>query len=218
MTGRRLRTAARVAVAGALLLPAGVLLPGSAAQAAGYHVLMSGFAFSPQALTVPDGATVTWTNEDTAPHDVTTSSGPVAVHGSMLTKGQSWTYTFTTPGTYVYYCSFHPYMRAELIVEPPPTAAAATTARAVAPAATPAARPTSAPSLAPRNSPSPASAAAPAPSTSPDTPTPAPVTTATSASAAQPLSPLLLLAGLVTAVAVLCLLLVGSRASWEGSQ
>lgn len=218
MTGRHVRTAAGVAIAGALLLPAGVLLPASAAQAAGYHVLMSGFAFSPQALTVPDGASVTWTNEDTAPHDVTTSSGPVAVHGSMLTKGQSWTYTFTVPGTYVYSCSFHPYMRAELVVEPPPTAAAATPTRAVAPAPTSAARPTAAASPAPRNSPSPASVAAAAPSTTPDTPTPAPVTTTTAASAAQPLSPLLLLAGLVTAVAVLCLLLVGSRASWEGSQ
>lgn len=78
------------------------------------------YAFSPAALTITQGTTVTWTNYDTAPHTVTVSSGPVTFSSPELEKGQSFTYTFTTPGTYSYYCAVHPDMTATVIVKAKP--------------------------------------------------------------------------------------------------
>ncbi|MEJ8669671.1 hypothetical protein WKI71_18260 [Streptomyces sp. MS1.AVA.1] len=74
------------------------VVPGGRASAATYRVTMSGYAYGPATLTIPAGATVTWTNQDTAPHDVKTTSAPVAVHSPMLNKGGSWSFTFTVPG------------------------------------------------------------------------------------------------------------------------
>src|SRR5207253_313130 len=65
------------------------------------------------------------TNQDTAPHTVTTTSGPQSLNSPYLSKGQSWSYTFSVPGTYQYYCTVHPEMRARVIVRAP---APATTA------------------------------------------------------------------------------------------
>lgn len=75
------------------------------------------YAFSPAQLTITQGTTVTWTNYDTAPHTVTVSSGPVTFSSPELEKGQSFTYTFTTPGTYSYYCAVHPDMTATVVVK-----------------------------------------------------------------------------------------------------
>ncbi|EPJ37324.1 hypothetical protein STAFG_5617 [Streptomyces afghaniensis 772] len=86
------------------------LLPAGQASAASYSVTMKGYAFSPASLSVPAGSTVTWTNQDTAPHDVKTTSGPVPIHSPMLDKGQSWSLTFTTAGSYGYVCTVHPNM------------------------------------------------------------------------------------------------------------
>src|SRR4051794_41691956 len=95
------------------------------AAAASHAVVISGYAFQPASLTVTAGDTVTWTNADQAPHDVTTTSAPVAIHGSRMDKGQTWSYVFTTPGTYAYLCSFHPDMKATVIVKPAATSKAA---------------------------------------------------------------------------------------------
>ena len=74
------------------------------------------YKFSPAALTIRSGSKVTWTNMDTAPHTVTIDSGPVKFSSPTLQKGDSFTYTFTTPGTYSYYCAVHPDMTAKVIV------------------------------------------------------------------------------------------------------
>ncbi|MFL6106298.1 MAG: cupredoxin family copper-binding protein, partial [Marmoricola sp.] len=79
-------------------------------------VMIKNYAFSPAALTVKVGTTVTWTNMDTAPHTVTVSSGPVKFSSPNLQKGQSFTYTFTKAGTYSYYCAVHPDMTATVTV------------------------------------------------------------------------------------------------------
>jgi plastocyanin len=94
--------------------------------AASHSVMIMNYAFTPAALTVAVGDTVTWTNEDTAPHTVTVTSGPVKFGSSNLQKGQSYTYTFTTAGTYQYYCAVHPDMKASVTVTgsaPPPSSA-----------------------------------------------------------------------------------------------
>ena len=210
----------------AALLVAGsatAVLPAPAAQAAATHqVLMSGYAFSPRTLTITAGDTVTWTNRDQAPHDVKTTSGPASIHSPMLSKGGTWSHTFTTAGTYGYVCTVHPDMTAQLAVQPataptptmhhhPTSAAPATrpatamppsmhmdhTTKAAAPAA----------SKKDARSPSPTVTAPAAPATA------QPVDTQNTASATRPLNPLLLLTGVVAGVAVLCLLLVGSRSA-----
>jgi amicyanin len=84
------------------------------------------FAYSPATLTITVGDTVTWTNHDSAPHNVVVSDGPEKFTSPTLQTGQSFSYTFTKAGTYAYYCSIHPNMKASVTVqgggtEPPPT-------------------------------------------------------------------------------------------------
>lgn len=69
--------------------------------------------YSPNVITVPLGATVVWTNKDDVPHTVTKDG---MFDSGMLAQGDSWSYTFTEPGTYEYYCIPHPWMKGKVIV------------------------------------------------------------------------------------------------------
>jgi len=214
---------------GALFLAGTALvLPAPAVQAAaGHQVLMSGYAFSPRTLTITAGDTVTWTNQDQAPHDVETTSGPASVHSPMLSKGGSWSHTFTTPGTYGYLCTVHPGMTARLVVQPAAAPTPTVQQHQHQPPAAPTTRsagamPSSmhmghsseaaAPGAAKTTSPSPTA------SVSASAPAAAQPAVDNAASATRPLSPLLLLTGVVAGVAVLCLLLVGSRSAAAASR
>ncbi|WP_241777745.1 cupredoxin family copper-binding protein, partial [Streptomyces sp. CT34] len=84
------------------------------APAAANHVTIAGFAFSPSTLTVSKGTTVTWTNEDRAPHTVTGSGG---LNSPTLGSGGSYTFTFKTAGTFSYYCAIHPSMHGTVVVK-----------------------------------------------------------------------------------------------------
>ena len=79
-------------------------------------VTISNFAFSPANITVKAGTKVTWTNADTAGHTVTETDSTAGPKSSTLSKGQSYSFTFTTPGTYHYDCSIHPYMTGTVTV------------------------------------------------------------------------------------------------------
>ncbi|MEU0391700.1 cupredoxin family copper-binding protein [Streptomyces sp. NPDC006208] len=201
------------------------------ARAASRTVTMSNYSYGPSTLIIDAGSTVTWVNRDTAPHDVKTTSAPVAVHSPMLDKGGTWSFTFTTPGTYSYYCTVHPDMTARIIVKAPPAAPAPPPPHSHAHPQPPARQPMSS---TPRNkastsapaqhhsagSPAGASssrATAPTTTLTPAVPAPGPAQAASApAGASRPVQPLLLLAGVVSAVAVMCLLLVGSRAQHRG--
>jgi plastocyanin len=126
-TAGRTRPAARVAVcrragARARVLSAVVISLGLAAgcsgsstpSATGTAVSIKSFAFHPQTLTVSVGSTVTWTQRDDSVHTVTASDK--AFDSGNLAKGQIYSFTFTTPGTYRYVCSIHTYMHGEVIV------------------------------------------------------------------------------------------------------
>ncbi|MPY64511.1 copper-binding protein [Streptomyces spongiae] len=214
-----------------LALPTLLFAAPERAAAASYRVVMKGYAFAPGTLTVDVGSTVTWTNQDTAPHDVKTTSGPASFHSPMLDKGQSWSFTFTEAGSYGYYCTVHPDMTAGIVVRAaaPATPAApathdhsgsssgqhrATVPGRAATAVTPSTRAPAARTTHTARSPSASPSMSMASPAAVDSP---PTTTAPQAqqtvSAARPLDPLLVLAGLVAGVAVLCLLLVGSRAA-----
>ena len=73
--------------------------------------------YSPSTITVVVGVnnTVTWINNDNAPHTVTATGG--SFDSGNLNQGQSWTHTFTTPGTYTYRCTYHPWMTGTIIVK-----------------------------------------------------------------------------------------------------
>lgn len=77
---------------------------------------ISGFAFNPSFLTIPKGASVVWANMDSAPHTIVSDSGNEMSSGS-ISKGKTYTHTFSTPGTYEYHCSIHPSMKGKVIVE-----------------------------------------------------------------------------------------------------
>ncbi len=77
--------------------------------------------FTPATLTVKAGASVTWVNKDPVTHTVTSTSVPSGAKGfdsGDLPYGYPFTVTFTTPGTYQYYCSIHPIMTGTIVVTP----------------------------------------------------------------------------------------------------
>jgi plastocyanin len=88
----------------------------AATPAGAVSVMIENYTFSPATLTISAGTKVTWTNMDTAPHTVTVDSGPVTFSSPTLQKGDTFTYTFSSPGTYSYYCAVHPDMTAKVVV------------------------------------------------------------------------------------------------------
>jgi plastocyanin len=190
-----MRAAAFLAVA--LLL--GLAAPAQAQAQGQHHVTIEQYAYSPATLTVRVGDTVTWTNHDQAAHDVVTTSAPAAFQSPLLSTGQSWSQTFTVPGTYAYYCSVHPDMRAQVVVLATETPAPAPEAPAPTENAPP--PPPTTTVTAPTTTTVPATTATPAPQT-PQT---------TQAAVTTTFDPMLVVAGLVAAVTILCLLLMGAR-------
>jgi plastocyanin len=73
--------------------------------------------YSPSTITVVIGVnnTVSWTNNDLIPHTVTASDGSFS--SGNMNPGDSFAYTFTTPGTYTYHCSYHSWMKGTVIVK-----------------------------------------------------------------------------------------------------
>jgi plastocyanin len=72
--------------------------------------------FVPDTLTVAAGTTVTWKNGDSNPHTVT-DKGRV-FRSAGLDTGDSFSYTFTSPGEFTYFCTIHPMMIGRIIVKP----------------------------------------------------------------------------------------------------
>jgi len=80
------------------------------------EVAIDNFSFSPNALTVSVGATVTWTNHDNVPHVVSSADNQFK-KSNVLKTGQSFSHTFATTGTYSYFCAIHPRMTGKIIVK-----------------------------------------------------------------------------------------------------
>lgn len=81
-----------------------------------FAVVMESFAFTPAELTVPVGATVTWTNRHGARHDVVAADG--TFESPLFGEGETFSFTFTAPGEYPYVCTIHPGMEGKIIVTP----------------------------------------------------------------------------------------------------
>lgn len=87
----------------------------SPAIAAPAEVKIDNFNFTPATLTVPVGTTVTWTNRDDIPHTVV--SDDKSIKSKTLDTDEKFTFTFSKPGTYSYFCSIHPKMKGTIVVQ-----------------------------------------------------------------------------------------------------
>lgn len=79
-------------------------------------VNIADMAFSPADITVKAGTQVTWTNNDSTAHTVTENDSKDGPDSSPISPGQSYSFTFSTPGTYEYICSIHPQMTGTVTV------------------------------------------------------------------------------------------------------
>jgi plastocyanin len=79
------------------------------------EVKIDNFSFSPATITVPVGTTVRWTNRDDIPHTVVADDK--SFKSKPLDTDEQFTYTFTKPGIYPYFCSIHPRMTAKVVVQ-----------------------------------------------------------------------------------------------------
>lgn len=79
------------------------------------EVKIDNFVFGPQTLTVPVGATVTWTNKDDIPHTTVSTDG--VFKSKVMDTDENFSYKFDKAGTYSYYCSVHPKMTGKVVVQ-----------------------------------------------------------------------------------------------------
>jgi plastocyanin len=94
---------------------AAATFPAASAQAADMEVKIDNFVFTPQRVTVKAGTTVAWINDDDIPHTV--ASNTKLFKSSALDTKDKFSFTFTTPGAYEYFCSLHPHMTGAIVVE-----------------------------------------------------------------------------------------------------
>ncbi len=78
-------------------------------------ISIDNFTFKARTITVAAGTSVTWVNHDDVPHKIVTSDKKIS--SPVLDTDGKFSYTFTTPGTYEYYCSIHPTMTGTVIVK-----------------------------------------------------------------------------------------------------
>jgi amicyanin len=112
-----MRSVAAALVLGAVVgtgLAGGVLV--ARAQTAAATVSIDNFTFNPQKLTVKAGTTVTWTNKDDIPHGIAATENAFRRSAAMDTDS-TYSFTFTTAGTYQYFCYIHPHMTGTIVVE-----------------------------------------------------------------------------------------------------
>jgi plastocyanin len=79
------------------------------------EVKIDNFSFGPTAITVPVGTTVTWVNRDDIPHTVVSTEK--VFKSKVLDTEEKFSYTFTKPGEYPYFCSIHPKMTGKVVVQ-----------------------------------------------------------------------------------------------------
>ncbi len=112
------RSAISAALLGAAVgsvLAGGVLFARAQSPAAA-AISIDNFTFNPQSLTVKAGTTVTWTNKDDIPHGIAATNNAFK-RSQALDTDDSYSFTFTTPGTYQYFCYVHPHMTGTIVVE-----------------------------------------------------------------------------------------------------
>lgn len=97
------------------LAPTSIVKANDQSPAAISEIKIDNFSFGPQTITVPFGATVTWINRDDIPHTSVSTEG--VFKSKVMDTDEKFTYTFTKPGTYRYYCTIHPKMTGTVVVK-----------------------------------------------------------------------------------------------------
>lgn len=78
-------------------------------------ITINNFKFDPASVTVKTGTTITWTNQDSTKHTVTSDDGSWT--SAELSTGATFSFTFDKAGTYTYHCSIHTSMKGTIIVQ-----------------------------------------------------------------------------------------------------
>jgi plastocyanin len=91
----------------------GPITSGAGTPAGGTAVAIDNFAFSPATLKAKVGQKVTWTNKQSVAHTVTANAG---AFNHPMPSGATFSFTFTTAGTFTYHCTIHPSMRGTIAV------------------------------------------------------------------------------------------------------
>ncbi|HKA34876.1 MAG TPA: plastocyanin/azurin family copper-binding protein [Candidatus Binatia bacterium] len=106
-----------------ILLAGVILLLGSTPRLyaeSGATINIQTFQFQPKQIEVQAGTTVTWVNQDDVRHTVT-SGAPDNKDGrfdaTLSGKGAKFSFTFSQPGTYTFFCDRHQHMRGEITVK-----------------------------------------------------------------------------------------------------
>ena len=111
MFAKVLRPALPGAAAAFLAFGVAAAMPASPNQ-----VTIGNFTFGPTALVVKAGTTVTWLNGDDIPHTVV-AADTKTFRSKVLDSGDKFSFTFTKPGAYAYFCSIHPHMTGKIVVK-----------------------------------------------------------------------------------------------------
>jgi plastocyanin len=80
-----------------------------------HEVSIDNFSFTPMEMTIPAGTQVTWINKDDVPHTVV--SVDHQFKSKALDTDEKFSFTFSNPGTYEYFCSVHPKMTGKIVVK-----------------------------------------------------------------------------------------------------
>ena len=80
-----------------------------------HYIDIQGYAFSPSSITINVGDTIVWTNYDSASHTVTSNDG--TFDSGSISNGNTFSFTFTSAGTFNYYCAPHPNMTGSVTVQ-----------------------------------------------------------------------------------------------------
>ena len=79
------------------------------------EIKIENYAYAPASVTIPPGTAITWVNKDSVAHTATSRDG--VFDSGLLGRDQTFSYVFTNPGEYEYYCIPHPYMTGKIIVK-----------------------------------------------------------------------------------------------------
>jgi plastocyanin len=116
---KTLQGALLAAALGAVCAPvvAPFVLPARAqSTAASNSISIDNFTFNPPTLTVKAGTTVNWTNKDDIPHGIASANNAFS-RSKAIDTDDSFSFTFSTPGTYQYFCYIHPHMTGTIVVQ-----------------------------------------------------------------------------------------------------
>ncbi|MEO8369384.1 MAG: TIGR03118 family protein [Candidatus Solibacter sp.] len=100
-----------------VLTPDGVFLPVDASPGATADSVASigNFQFTPDPINLTTGGKLIWTNKDGVEHTVVSDTGQF--RSQVLAQNDTFSVTLTTPGTYAYHCSIHPFMKGQIVVK-----------------------------------------------------------------------------------------------------